>query len=484
MGDLRVGIACHENEILQWQAEIGEAVASLKGVRLAAWLERPSKGARYKIPSRADAAATTTSTYNVGKVAPHSRWPELDVVLNLTRELLGARACQVWRLRFEDEVAPGRAEHARRLPTTTVTLVEENGAGRVIGRVRFKTAPSARRNADAAFRETKTTIVRALSAMSSSQSALESLAKQPWDNSIVPPRSPATRLKERWAKHTTRSAWTIGIARGAPLSMLQSGKLPEINWLRPLPEGRFFADPFIVDAHGDDLIFMAEDGVDTPPFHGRISEIRANSHGRVTSVKPAIELPTHLSFPFSFEHAGVRYCLPENHESNGLHLFAQTTDAWTQVATVIDGLPVVDPVLFRDNGVWRLFCCLRSHDDIVHLFLFSAHDLRGPWRAHPLNPIKSDVRGARPAGALFSVNDSIYRPAQDCSARYGGALVIQRVLRMTDIAYDEEEALRIFPESLGPGYVGVHTLNFHKDHLVIDALKRVRPNRRRREVPR
>ena len=47
--------------------------------------------------------------------------------------------------------------------------------------------------------------------------------------------------------------------------------------------------------------------------------------------------------------------------------------------------------------------------------------------AAPAESVKSDVRGSRPAGALFEWNGDVYRPAQDSSGRYGYAISINRI---------------------------------------------------------
>lgn len=470
MADIRVGLVI--GALQQWHSEIAAEIAAIKGVHLAAWLEASSAQSAYILPHGSQASAAVSSVQSAPVVPRTARWPALDVVINLTPTPLGARAEQVWRLAFADDAAPGRSEALRRAPTTNVALIEENGARRALGRVRFKTARNHRRNADVALREARTTIGRALRALAAPSDAFERLVTQPTDTYEPTQFGPLARLSERITKHTTRTSWTIGIAPGGPADVLRARALPRVAWLRGLPAGRFFADPFIAHADDEGLVILAEDGAPTAPFKGRIAEIRARPDGAVTRVLPAIELPTHLSFPFLFTHEGRHYCLPENHESNGLHLYVQDGDAWTRTATLIENRPVVDPVLCRDQGGWRLFCGLRDHDDITHLYLFSAPDLSGPWRSHPLNPIKSDVCGARPAGALFALDGDLFRPAQDCSARYGGALVIHRVLEMTDTSYAEEAVRRITPASLGRDFAGVHTLNFADGYFAIDGLRR------------
>ena len=44
-----------------------------------------------------------------------------------------------------------------------------------------------------------------------------------------------------------------------------------------------------------------------------------------------------------------------------------------------------------------------AHDE---LHLYSAPGILGPWKPHPRNPVKSDVRSARPAGRVYHVTAS------------------------------------------------------------------------------
>ncbi len=470
MADLRVGLVIGGSGLKHWQSEIAAAIASIKGVHLAGLIETDPGQRDYLLPRNGAAARHAASSLPL--IARNARWPALDIVVNLTAAPLGARAEQVWRLSFEDDAAPGLIEVRRAAAATNVALLEENGAHRSLGRVRYKTARNHRRNADTALREARTVIARALQARVAPGDAFDRLIAQPLDPYAPTHIGPLARLSERIAKRLTRADWTIGVSEQGPNDVLRARTLAPVTWLRGLPTDRFFADPFIARADGDGLVILAEDGSPSPPFKGRIAEIRVRADGEVTNVRPAIDLPTHLSFPFLFTHEGQRYCLPENHESGSLHLYADEDGKWSRVATLIEDLPIVDPVLFHDGRAWRLFCGRRDHDDITHLYLFSASDLAGPWKAHPLNPIKSDVCGARPAGALFVSGGDLFRPAQDCSTRYGGALVIHRVLRLTDTDYAEEPVRRIRPDFLGPNFVGIHTLNFGDGYLTVDGLLR------------
>jgi hypothetical protein len=129
-----------------------------------------------------------------------------------------------------------------------------------------------------------------------------------------------------------------------------------------------------------------------------------------------------------------------------------------------------DPTIARIGDRWWLFLTLArsgtdSWDDELHLYF--AETPLGPWSPHPRNPIKSDVRSARPAGRVFEHRGEFYRPAQNCAVRYGHGMIIHRITRIDERAYDEIPVATIRPEWL-PGLRATHTLNAVGDLTVID----------------
>ena len=101
------------------------------------------------------------------------------------------------------------------------------------------------------------------------------------------------------------------------------------------------------------------------------------------------------------------------------------------------------------------------------LHLYSAHTPLGPWIPHARNPVVSDVRRARPAGRLFRWQGVLYRPSQDCAERYGHAIVVNEVLEVSSLAYEEKPVCTLDPASM-PGANRIHTLNTIEWLSVID----------------
>jgi len=149
-------------------------------------------------------------------------------------------------------------------------------------------------------------------------------------------------------------------------------------------------------------------------------------------------------------------------------------DRWTLERVLIEGIVAVDPTLLRHNGRLWLFANVVSRGRTAQdeLFLFSAESLDGPWSPHPMNPIVSDVRAARPAGRVFTRDGHLIRPSQDSSHGYGDAITLNRIEELTVASYREAPVGRIDPHWL-VGNSGNHTYNFDEGYEVLDARRQL-----------
>ena len=85
-----------------------------------------------------------------------------------------------------------------------------------------------------------------------------------------------------------------------------------------------------------------------------------------------------------------------------------------------------------------------------------------------MNPVKFDVHSSRPAGTPFWHNGSLYRPAQDSSRTYGGAIVINRITKLTLDEFQEETAIHLDPFRHTRYPDGWHTLSAAGSITVLD----------------
>jgi hypothetical protein len=148
---------------------------------------------------------------------------------------------------------------------------------------------------------------------------------------------------------------------------------------------------------------------------------------------------------------------------------------WKLERVILPAVQALDPTPALLFGRWWLFANMPAYgagtSDELHLFY--ADSPLGPWTPHRDNPIKSDVRSARPAGRIFENHGQFYRPAQDCSKRYGSAVSINRILQLTPETYEEVEMGKVGP-NWGRNVEGVHTFNVAGNITAIDCLLRRR----------
>jgi hypothetical protein len=186
-----------------------------------------------------------------------------------------------------------------------------------------------------------------------------------------------------------------------------------------------------------------------------------------------LDLPFHMSYPCIFEEGGETYCVPEVYQSKSASLYRRHAGRWELVRVLIDGAPIVDPTLFKHAGRYWLLCTLQNDGAWGNqkLYAYHAPALDAEWTAHPHNPVKCDIGSTRPAGNVFELDGELYRPSQDCSATYGGAVVINHIAKLTPTEYEERSVARIEPVAGSPYPAGFHTLNATGTGVVFDGKK-------------
>ncbi|MGH9393112.1 MAG: glucosamine inositolphosphorylceramide transferase family protein [Terriglobales bacterium] len=278
-------------------------------------------------------------------------------------------------------------------------------------------------------------------------------------------------LRRHWQELFRHDQWCVGIVDAPIAAFLDPQFQPRVRWLPHPGRGGFYADPFgHVTERGLTIyceLWQARAG------RGHLVALDAAGSGP----QPLLGMPAevHLSYPYLIEEEGELYCVPEAWESGEIALFRRTPAErphWDFVATLVPDFAGVDPTIFRHGGQWWLAATNQATDPHANLHLWHAPALRGPWTPHAANPVKRDPGSSRPAGTPFAAGGSLYRPAQDCSATYGGAVVIQRVTRLTPSEFAEQTVARIAPRPEWRWSHGLHTLAGVGNITLMDA-KRV-----------
>lgn len=280
-----------------------------------------------------------------------------------------------------------------------------------------------------------------------------------------------------WAAYqvsmTIRSEmWNVGIVN-APIAAFLDGRYPaQIDWLPALGNRRFVADPFAV-AVTDGLQLLLEE-FDFDRYQGYITTGMWRPGAGVSQYRTVIDEGVHMSYPFPLVYEGRRYCIPESHQRREVALYRMDDTRWQKERVLIRDFAALDATVIRHDGRWWLFCTCQDDLPECKLFLWHAPDLFGPWEPHALAPVKCDVRCSRPGGTPFIHDGQLYRPTQDSSAGYGSALSINRVLRLSADAFEEETVAHIQPPANSLYRDGIHTLSAVGGMTVLDG-KRMTP---------
>jgi hypothetical protein len=242
------------------------------------------------------------------------------------------------------------------------------------------------------------------------------------------------------------------------------------------PKDRFWADPFPVKA-GDKYFIFFEEYVYNDN-RGYISVIEIDKKGNYKEPVRVLAPGYHLSYPFIFQWQGDYYMIPESSSNRTIEYYRAVSFPyeWKLEKVLMKDVKAVDTTLAEIDGLWWMFVGL-VNDGIScswdELCLYYSDNPLGDWKPHKRNPVKLDARCARPAGRPFYWNGDLYRPAQDCSERYGYAISINKIERLSPTEYLEKEVSKALPRWT-EGLLATHTLNSAEDLTVIDGMKKIR----------
>jgi hypothetical protein len=281
------------------------------------------------------------------------------------------------------------------------------------------------------------------------------------------PAAHARNLVGRLLREATEEHWNIGVLERPVETVLENFEPAAVRWLRE-PRGGFLADPFGRVERGRKIV-LAE-ACDFRDHPGHLVAFELDETGRESEPLEALRLPVHLSYPQLVQVGGRIYCLPEMSGAGRVQLFRADPfpTRWVADQVLLEGFAGVDPTVLEHDGRWWMFAGNHADQDEAKLFLFHAPSLLGPWSPHPLNPVKCDLRSARPAGPLFEVQGRLHRPAQDCSTTYGGAIAINRIIRLDPEEFLEETVAVLRPDPRGPYPHGLHTLSALGSSTLLD----------------
>lgn len=270
-------------------------------------------------------------------------------------------------------------------------------------------------------------------------------------------------MKLRELRH---NLWNIGFIEEG-LENLLVNKHPTIHWVKKRFTDRWFADPFILDVTENEIVVLAEEYC-YEVRRGRIARLVID---RKTYIEKAFEvimdISTHLSFPFIFRLKDRIYILPENSASGSSTIY-EYDDASRSVKLLhhYSDEPFTDATVFKMDSRSYLFTTKLPDPNSYTVKIYSFDDVALKV-SEQIDSVNFPIRCGRNAGEVFSIKGQLYRPAQDCTLRYGHGVVLQRI-NYENGKWDFETINSLYPTTFRYNQ-GLHTFNHYKGIVVIDA---------------
>jgi hypothetical protein len=213
----------------------------------------------------------------------------------------------------------------------------------------------------------------------------------------------------------------------------------------PCPVASYYADPFLVEDGARQWLLVEE--YRYARSRARISAIPLEGGRAAGAAVVALDPGSHASFPFTFRHEGALFMLPETSQAGTLDLYAceAMPGRWRLAARLFERVDCADSVLHRLGGLWYLITSAKRDAGASRRWLeiyVSDSPQSGRWQAHPVNRERRyadrDHGYGRNAGALIEADGHLLRPMQASRRRYGEAMQMMQITRLTPEAFEEE----------------------------------------------
>jgi hypothetical protein len=274
-------------------------------------------------------------------------------------------------------------------------------------------------------------------------------------------------------QHAPQDEWNIGVLYQPIGALLEPKPSLNVRWLPAPGQGQYRQGPCGYMADGQLNVLYGK--FDTRTGKSEISRLRPKRDNVLKRSRTMLAGEHALSHPFSVRHDGRWFVVPES-ASGRVDLYEVDTanEALDLVCTLLD-VPLCSPTVFQHDGRWWLMGTRAPWEDVA-LHAYHAPSLTGPWTPHARDPLKVDVRSARPAGTPFIHNGQLYRPAMDNRLSHGGRIALMRVEELSPTAFREELVRTIGPIKGSAWSHGTGTISAVGDLTLVDG-KRPMPGR-------
>lgn len=259
--------------------------------------------------------------------------------------------------------------------------------------------------------------------------------------------------------------WNVGIIEDSIQNVMNLKGNLQIRWLKHTYKDRFFADPFLYSVDQENYYILVEEF----PFYTNKGYISLLTVDRISMVlkkkEKIIEESYHLSYPFIYH----KEIIPEAYRS-GKSTAYKFEDKNIKSKRIIANMGVIDQTFLEYKGMKWLFATDKDNP-LGGLKIFYKANEDEEWISYKNNPVKTDIRTARPGGHFFKMGDKLYRPVQDSEKIYGNKIRIMEVRELSPDRFVENE-VAVFSSAGNPPFeLGFHTFNVEDGFIVVDGYK-------------
>lgn len=262
-----------------------------------------------------------------------------------------------------------------------------------------------------------------------------------------------------------QAIWTIGFVETS-LDDILAGKPLIINWIET-PKDRWYADPFILAVTNNTIELLVEEW-DYNKEKGKITKLVLDKkRNKIKESRVILQLDTHLSFPAIYKIDGRTYICPENSQSGVTNVYIYNPEKESaSLYHCICNAPLTDPIITNIWETYYLFSTQKHNANGNVLDIFTWDNEQQLFKKEQSVLFEENI--ARMAGHFFTNKGCVYRPAQVCNKAYGQAVSIQKISKSNSTTWDFQEVRRLYSthKQLNKG---MHTFNYYKGTIVVDA---------------
>lgn len=269
------------------------------------------------------------------------------------------------------------------------------------------------------------------------------------------------KLSKYYNKAFIGGSWKVGL-----MDKLAGDKIYKIVHT---PIGQWLADPFLYEYDGQHYLFVEQYFNSKNRAGIGVYEIK---DGNPINNSIIIDNPYHMSYPCVFFYKGNHYMIPESSSNQTIDLYVaeEFPQKWRHEKILVIGRRMVDTtVLVRKDAVYLITYENDSNGWVLHSYLLNMDD----YSLLKIGDTHYKTNVARPAGCFFEKDGKLYRPAQNCTIKYGESLLIYEVTELSEKFYREEFAYEIKCSDIkiNEHFERIHTINKDSRYTVVDVFQ-------------